>query len=71
MTEEEIAFTQTRDSFYMATVVERLFFIEVVAFDSNCPKHITPRYTELAIQEMVAPLRQHIAELEAKLRRQS
>src|SRR5678816_1004253 len=25
-------------------IVERLFFIEVVSFDWNCPKYITPRY---------------------------
>jgi predicted pyridoxine 5'-phosphate oxidase superfamily flavin-nucleotide-binding protein len=27
--------------------VERVVFIDVVAFDWNCPQHITPRYTEL------------------------
>jgi len=26
--------------------IERVAFIEVVAFDWNCPQHITPRYTE-------------------------
>ncbi len=26
-------------------VVERIFRLEVVAFDWNCPQHITPRYT--------------------------
>ncbi len=26
--------------------VERVAFIDVVAFDWNCPQHITPRYTE-------------------------
>jgi predicted pyridoxine 5'-phosphate oxidase superfamily flavin-nucleotide-binding protein len=30
---------------YKATV-ERTVFIDVVAFDWNCPQHITPRYTE-------------------------
>ena len=49
-------------------LVERLFLIEVVSFDWNCPKYITPRYTEAEIQEMVAPLRKRIAELEAKLK---
>jgi len=52
-------------------IVERLFFIEVVGFDWNCPKHITPRYTEQEIQELVSPLKQRIAELEATLKRQS
>ena len=49
-------------------LVERLFLIEVVSFDWNCPKYITPRYTAAGIQEVVAPLRQRIAELEAKLK---
>jgi predicted pyridoxine 5'-phosphate oxidase superfamily flavin-nucleotide-binding protein len=49
-------------------LVERLFLIEVVSFDWNCPKYITPRYTAAEIQELVAPLRQRIAELEAKLK---
>ncbi len=48
--------------------VERLFFIEVVSFDWNCPKYITPRYTIEEIQELVAPLKARIAELEAKLK---
>jgi predicted pyridoxine 5'-phosphate oxidase superfamily flavin-nucleotide-binding protein len=49
-------------------IVERLFFIEVVAFDWNCPKHITPRYTAEEIQELIAPLKARIAELEAQLK---
>jgi hypothetical protein len=49
-------------------LVERLFLIEVVSFDWNCPKYITPRYTAAEIQELLAPLRQRIAELEAKLK---
>ena len=51
-------------------IVERLFFIDVLSFDWNCPKYITPRYTAEAIQELVGPLNQRIAELEAKLRNQ-
>ncbi|HSU52775.1 MAG TPA: pyridoxamine 5'-phosphate oxidase family protein [Candidatus Dormibacteraeota bacterium] len=47
-------------------LVERLFFIKVVAFDWNCPKYITPRYTAEDIQKLVAPLKQRIAELEGK-----
>ena len=49
-------------------LVERLFLIEVVSFDWNCPKYITPRFTAAEIQELVAPLKQRIAELEAKLK---
>jgi predicted pyridoxine 5'-phosphate oxidase superfamily flavin-nucleotide-binding protein len=52
-------------------IVERLFFIEVVSFDWNCPKYITPRYTAEEIQELVAPLKARIAELEEKLKNQS
>jgi uncharacterized protein len=49
-------------------IVERLFFIEVVAFDWNCPQYITPRYTVSEIQELIAPLQRRIAELEAELK---
>src|ERR1043166_2909233 len=48
-------------------VVERLFFIEIVSFDWNCPKFITPRYTDAEVELAVAPLREKIAELEALL----
>jgi predicted pyridoxine 5'-phosphate oxidase superfamily flavin-nucleotide-binding protein len=48
-------------------IVERLFFIEVVSFDWNCPKYITPRYTAAEVEQAVAPLRARIAELEAEL----
>jgi len=40
---------------YRATV-ERAFIIKIEAFDWNCPQHITPRFTELEIQQMIAPL---------------
>ncbi len=50
--------------------VERLFFIKIVAFDWNCPKYITPRYTAAEVEQLVAPLKQRIAELEAVLRNQ-
>jgi uncharacterized protein len=49
-------------------IVERLFFIDVVSFDWNCPKYITPRYTEAEVESAVAPLKQRIAELEAQLK---
>jgi predicted pyridoxine 5'-phosphate oxidase superfamily flavin-nucleotide-binding protein len=45
--------------------VERLFFIEVVAFDWNCSQYITPRYTVQEIEALVAPLKLRIAEVEA------
>lgn len=48
-------------------IVERVFFIEVVSFDWNCPKYITPRYTAAEVEAAVGPLRQRITELEAQL----
>jgi hypothetical protein len=49
-------------------IVERLFLIEVVSFDWNCPKYITPRYTAAEVEDVITPLKARIAELEAKLR---
>lgn len=48
-------------------IVERLFLIDVISFEWNCPKYITPRYTAAEVEEAVAPLRNRIAELEAQL----
>jgi uncharacterized protein len=45
--------------------VERGFVIDIEAYDWNCPQHITPRYTQRDIAEIVAPLQQRIVELEA------
>lgn len=47
--------------------VERLIFIDVVSFDWNCPKYITPRFTEAQVAAAVAPLQRRIAALEAQL----
>ena len=49
-------------------LVERLFFIDVLSFDWNCPKYITARYTAAEVEAAVAPLKQRIAELEAQLK---
>ena len=35
---------------------ERVFIIDVVGFDWNCPQHITPRFTESEIERSTAPL---------------
>jgi predicted pyridoxine 5'-phosphate oxidase superfamily flavin-nucleotide-binding protein len=51
----------------MRSSVERLVFIDVVSFDWNCPKYITPRYSAEEVDELVGPLKTRIAELEAKL----
>jgi predicted pyridoxine 5'-phosphate oxidase superfamily flavin-nucleotide-binding protein len=47
--------------------LERGFLIHVEAFDWNCPQHITPRFTAAEVEAATAPLRQRIAELEARL----
>lgn len=47
--------------------VERGILISIEAFDWNCPKHITPRFTLAEIEVATAPLRQRIAELEEVL----
>jgi hypothetical protein len=49
-------------------IVERIFLIEVISYDWNCPKYITARYTAAEVEEAVAPLRARIAELEDQLR---
>ena len=51
----------------MRSSVERLVFIDVVSFDWNCPKYITPRYSAEEVEEYVGPLKRRIAELEARL----
>ena len=51
----------------MRSSVERLVFIDVVSFDWNCPKYITPRYSVEEVNELVGPLKTRIAELEAQL----
>ncbi len=51
----------------MQSAVERLVFIDVVSFDWNCPKYITPRYSAEEVEEVVSPLKRRIAELEAQL----
>jgi predicted pyridoxine 5'-phosphate oxidase superfamily flavin-nucleotide-binding protein len=47
--------------------VERVVLIEVVSFDWNCPKYISPRYTVAEVQALVKPLQDRIAELENQL----
>ncbi len=47
--------------------VERIVFVDIVSFDWNCPKYITPRFTEAQVAAAVAPLHRRIAELEAQL----
>ena len=55
----------------MERTTERIFQIRVVSFDWNCPKYITPRFTEAEVREIVAPLKARIAELESRLNQSS
>ncbi len=47
--------------------VERLVIIDVVSFDWNCTKHITPRYSIGEVEELTGSLKTRIAELETRL----
>jgi predicted pyridoxine 5'-phosphate oxidase superfamily flavin-nucleotide-binding protein len=50
---------------------ERILLLHLVAFDWNCPQHITPRFTEAEIADAIRPLRERLSVLEgenAKLR---
>ena len=38
-------------------VVEQAVVVTVVAFDWNCPQHITPRYSEPELEALLAPMR--------------
>ena len=51
--------------------VERLFMIQIVSFDWNCPQYITPRFTAVEVEAYAAPLKARIAELEAQLAAQT
>jgi uncharacterized protein len=46
------------------SVAERVVIIHVEAFDWNCSQHITPRYTEEELREVLAPIRRRLAALE-------
>ena len=47
--------------------MEGLVTVEVVAFEWNCPKQITPRYTVEQVRAITDPLQQRIDDLEAEL----
>ena len=46
--------------------LERIFRLHLRTFDWNCPQHITPRFTEQAISEATAPLRERLQVLETE-----
>jgi predicted pyridoxine 5'-phosphate oxidase superfamily flavin-nucleotide-binding protein len=47
-------------------VIERILLIHVEAFDWNCPQHITPRYTMEELEDVLHPVREKLAELQAE-----
>jgi hypothetical protein len=47
--------------------VERLFLIQVISYDWNCPQFITPRFTAAEMEKNAAPLKARITELETQL----
>ncbi len=48
---------------------ERVFVVDVVSFDWNCPQYITPRFTMEEVEPHVAaPVRARLSALEARLR---
>lgn len=46
------------------SIAERAILIRVEAFDWNCPQHITPRYSQEELLEVLAPIRRRLADLE-------
>jgi predicted pyridoxine 5'-phosphate oxidase superfamily flavin-nucleotide-binding protein len=48
-------------------VVERAVVVHLAGFDWNCPQHITPRFTVDEVEQTTRPLRERVAELEARL----
>ena len=46
------------------SAIERAYVIQVEAFDWNCPQHITPRYTEEQIRDVLAPFERRQEQLE-------
>ncbi len=47
--------------------VERVFLVDLVSFDWNCPAYITPRFSHDEVVAHLRPLQERIAELERAL----
>ncbi len=69
--ENTVLADQLNPSPELRSKIERLFVIDVVSFDWNCPQYITPRFTEAEVATQVAPLHARITELEERLRLQT
>ena len=48
-------------------VPEQAIIFEVDAWDVNCPQHISPRYSDAEVSEVIRPLKLRIEFLEAQL----
>ena len=48
--------------------VERGIVIHIEAIDWNCPQHITPRYTEAEMSEILKPLIEEARQKERKMK---
>lgn len=48
---------------------ERLVIIHIEGVQPNCPQHITPRWSATELADVIRPLRERIAELEAQVAR--
>ncbi len=66
VTEDSELMARLTDADYDA-VPEQAVVFEITAWDVNCPQHITPRYTQAEVGEIVAPLKRRIEELESRL----
>jgi predicted pyridoxine 5'-phosphate oxidase superfamily flavin-nucleotide-binding protein len=48
-------------------IVEQVVVVTVVTFDWNCPQHITPRYSEPELEEVLAPIRAQLRDRSADI----
>ena len=48
-------------------VAERIYVIDVIGFDWNCPQYITPRFTEAEIAAAVGPLTAELEQLRSEV----
>jgi hypothetical protein len=47
-------------------IVEQGVVVTVVAFDWNCQQHITPRFSEPELEDILAPIRQRLQDTAAE-----
>ncbi len=47
---------------------ERLLLFHIKAYDWNCPQHITPKYSQEEIEELIQPQKAYIRQLEEEVK---